>query len=218
MRESTESLKNPGFWDPTPSVTPRMMGRKNLQQMNGISRGSSGGGQSSAGMAELGRGRLSSRCHHLCPPLTGQQLPLGVPLAGRHMRGSSGGTVSKETWSSQSGNRGRMARLVPTQPGTQSPLSPGCHQRPQWTALLLLPHLLQLLCFPVLAVVEITWSWAMGLPIHRAGTLLPDQQEHPIDPTGSIPRQTKVKGEEGHPQQAAFSQQQCNSNAVRSPI
>lgn len=89
---------------------------------------------------------------------------------------------------------------------------------PSGTALLLLPHLLQLLCFPVLAVFEITWSWATGLPIHRAGTLLPDQQEHPTDPTGSIPRQTKAKGEEGHPQQAAFFQQQCNSDAVRSPI
>lgn len=54
------------------------------------------------GLTELGRNDsppregdgLSSRyqggcrCHHLCPPLTAEQLPLGMSPAGRHMRGS----------------------------------------------------------------------------------------------------------------------------------
>lgn len=70
-----------------------------------------------------------SRCHHLCPPGTGQQLPLGMPLLGS-MRGSFRPLLPR--WHREQGNinLGLTPRKVQTQPGTHSPLSPGCHLCP----------------------------------------------------------------------------------------
>lgn len=76
----------PGLQD-TPRVTPGMMGRKLLQQMHGMNRGSSGAGQSSAGVPALpaeGTG----------PPPGPGRLQVPPPLSPRDRTAASPGDAS----------------------------------------------------------------------------------------------------------------------------
>lgn len=84
-----------------------------------------------------------SRCHHLCPPWTGQQLPPGMSPAGRQ-RGSFRpllplGAVSKETSTSHlSLTLGLQGRCKPSQ-GHTARCHLGVTRAPSGTALHLLP-------------------------------------------------------------------------------
>lgn len=166
-----------------PSVPPGMTGKKYLQQINGINRDSSGGGQSSAGMAaSLGRGQALLQ---VPPPLSPTDRTAAFPL-------------SRDTpcWEAHEGLTQATAASVALCAREHRPLSPTLgvpgritrhtqpvptwlSQCPSGTALHLLPHLLKLLCFLTLAMFEITWARAEGLQVPRAVTLLPSQQEHP---------------------------------------
>lgn len=129
-----------------PRVTPGVTGKKLLQQMNGIKRGSSGGGQGSAGVTALpakGTGSPPGRRLQLPAPLspTGRTaLPSGCLLLGGTRGAHSGrcclgGTVSEATSASQADPG--SPRKVQTQPGchqvvTRQPVVTWVSQCPQW--------------------------------------------------------------------------------------
>lgn len=184
------ALKSPcpawtGLQD-TARVTPGMTGKKHLQPVNGISRGSSGGGQSSAAMTALpGKGTR-------CPPgattsVPHLELPLGIPLAGRHRRGSFRPLLPQ--WDREQGHGDLSACPWDPWKDHMAGANPARHTQPvlTWLSPVSLgqpctscPHLLKLLCFLIPAMLETTWPQAGRLQIHGAGTLLPNRQEHLI--------------------------------------